>query len=190
METPQRFAIIDSNRNFHNLFRGVLRSLGWRRIDSFFSAADALSHLKQTYIDMAFTDVNLIGGSGLDLIRFARHGRLANPMMPMVLLTTYTNKSTIERAVGAGADLVLAKPISPKLISERIGVLLSRAPDYIRTSDGYFGPEPDIERRRRASRRLSPFARLEVEELQPRSHHRPVVVPAEEQVIEDAIYLD
>ena len=190
MTTNLRFAIVDGNRNFHNLFRGVLRSLGWRRIDEFYSIDHALAHVRSTYVDLTFTDIRLPDGNGVDLIRLARHRPLANPTMPIVLLTSFTSKYNIEQAVMAGADLVVAKPIIPKLIAERIEALTSRDQDYVRAGNGYFGPVPDLDTRRRAVRGDLGLPKLTVEELQPRSHHRQYVAPPEELALDDAIYLD
>ncbi len=143
MDLPLRIALVDANRNFHAVLRGMLRALGYRRVDCFVEGASALIHCRHTYIDFVFVDLELADCKGIDLIKAFRHEKLANPTMPVVVLTSQTSKRVIESAIGTGADYVLAKPISPKILGERIPALITRSHNYIKKEDGYFGPDPN-----------------------------------------------
>ncbi len=142
MSKDGRLAVIDGNRNFHPVMRGILRSLGYRRIEPFLEGGDALDHMRSTWCDLAFVDLTLIDGSGLACISTLRRSKLSNRRMPIVVLTGATSRRNIEDAMAAGADYVMAKPVSPKLLSDRMRYLTERPQDYIALRDGYFGPDP------------------------------------------------
>jgi two-component system, OmpR family, phosphate regulon response regulator PhoB len=161
MFQDRRFLIVDRSRNFHNLMRGILRSMGFRRVDAFVESKPALAMLGQVHVDLVFTDIILGEDSGFDFINDVRHKKLANPALPIVVLTSYTSRRNIVEAVSSGADHILAKPISPKLIEQRVELLLSRPAEYIQTESGYFGPDPERHRRlrRTSARRQQPSSR-------------------------------
>lgn len=142
MSKDGRLAVIDGNRNFHPVMRGILRSLGFRRIEPFFEGGEALDHLRSAWCDLAFVDLTLIDGSGLAWISTLRRTKLSNRNMPIVVLTSATSRRNIEEAMAAGADYVMAKPVSPKLLADRIRYLTECPLDYIALRDGYFGPDP------------------------------------------------
>lgn len=137
-----RFAVIDGNRNFHPVMRAVLRSLGYRRIEPFLEGSGALDHLRSSWCDLAFVDLALTDGSGLSCINTLRRSGLSNRHMPIVVLTSATSRRNIEDAMAAGADYVMAKPVSPKLLADRIRYLKERPLDYVALQDGYYGPDP------------------------------------------------
>jgi DNA-binding response OmpR family regulator len=143
MTADTRFVVIDANRNFHAVMRGILRAMGYRRVDAFVAGIEALDQLASAHTDFAFVDVTLADGDGLDLIRQMRHEPLFNPAMPIVLLASQTSRRNIVEAIEAGADYVLAKPISPKVLAQRIPALMAQTRDYVRLASGYFGPDPD-----------------------------------------------
>jgi DNA-binding response OmpR family regulator len=142
MQTDGRLAVIDGNRNFHPVMRGILRSLGYRRIEPFLEGAEALEHFRTTWCDLAFIDLTLIDGSGVSMIQTLRREQVINRYMPVVVLTSFTSRRNIEEAMAAGADYVLAKPVSPKLLSERMRFLKERPLDYIKLVGGYLVPDP------------------------------------------------
>lgn len=142
MDKDGRLAVIDGNRNFHPVMRGILRSLGFRRIEPFLEGAEASEHLRSTWCDLAFIDLTLSDGNGLDWITTLRRTRLSNRRMPIVVLTSATSRRNIEDAMAAGADYVMAKPVSPKSLADRIRYLKERPLDYIAMENGYYGPDP------------------------------------------------
>ncbi len=62
--------------------------------------------------------------------------------MPIVVLTSATSRRNIEDAMAAGADYVMAKPVSPKSLADRIRYLTERPLDYVAMESGYYGPDP------------------------------------------------
>jgi CheY-like chemotaxis protein len=142
MKPDTRFTILDANRTFHPVIRGMLRSMGYRKIATFVDGYEALDYLADSFCDLAFVDLAPADGDGLALISSLRHEELANPRMPIVALTSMTSKRNIAQAIAAGADFVLAKPVSIKVLETRIPAILANPLDYVHKASGYFGPDP------------------------------------------------
>ncbi|TBW41012.1 response regulator [Siculibacillus lacustris] len=144
-----RVLVLDDNRNFQNLLRTMLRHIGFRRIDLFSEPAEARRHAVGAPVDLAFVDLVMPGESGLDWVRAARRtDRLSNPEMAIVMVTGHSDKRIVEAAIDAGADGFLVKPLSPDSLRRHVATTLKRPFPYVRSGDGYYGP--DLHGRRRA----------------------------------------
>lgn len=68
--------------------------------------------------DVVFLDIGLPGMSGLEVARRIRELDIEQPVL--VALTGWTSQEDRRRALAAGFDLHLAKPVSPELIEEAL----------------------------------------------------------------------
>lgn len=68
--------------------------------------------------DLVFLDIGLPGMSGLEVARRIRELDIEQPVL--VALTGWTSQEDRRRALAAGFDLHLAKPVSPELIEEAL----------------------------------------------------------------------
>lgn len=143
----QRVVLLDDNRNFQQVMRTILRSIGFRRIDVLSEADRFISHLEHHHADLAFVDLVMTGtgGSrtaGLTLIEQARRtATLVNRALPIVLVTGHASRSVVASSIGAGADHVLAKPISPRSVFAVARAMAGVVRDYRPGPEGYFGPD-------------------------------------------------
>jgi two-component system chemotaxis response regulator CheY len=139
--------VLDDSRLVLSILREMLRSFGVRHIKEFTEAKPAIEFMRSNPVDIAFIDFVLQDEwSGFDVAENIRHDQtIVNPYMPIIMVTGHTFYSVVSNAINKGIDEVLAKPIRPKDVHARLQSLLSAPRTYIRTPDGYFGPE----RRRR-----------------------------------------
>jgi CheY-like chemotaxis protein len=136
-----RVLVVDDNRHFVAIMRAMLRAFGVREIFDCGDAVHALELLRHAEIDLTLVDLKLGETSGLELTRLVRSAPDSqNPRMPVILVTAFSERSNIEAAIGAGVDEVLVKPLSPKLLFQRIVSLIENPRPYLRT-DQYFGPD-------------------------------------------------
>lgn len=150
-----RVAVVDDNRNFRELLRTMLRAFGVRRVDSLAEPDDVVPFLCQNYVDLVFLDLVMPGMDGIQLAREIRHkAGIAKRAMPIVLVTGQASRATVVKAVAAGIDDIIVKPVSPQTILRRSRRLLLKPPNYVAGLDGYFGPDV-AERRQSVERRLS-----------------------------------
>lgn len=146
-----RVLIVDDNRHFITIVRAMLRAFGVRSIFECTDAVRALEILKQTEIDFALIDLKLDDIDGLELTHLIRSAPDSqNPRMPIVMVTAYCERSTVQAAISAGVDEFLAKPLSPKKLFDRIVWLINNPRPYMRIGS-YFGPD----RRRRVANAYS-----------------------------------
>ncbi|VAW10239.1 hypothetical protein MNBD_ALPHA09-615 [hydrothermal vent metagenome] len=140
-----RALVVDDNRHFLAIMRTMLRAFGVRQIFDCTDAVQAFEVLKSSEIDFAMVDLKLDNIDGLEftsLVRSASDSQ--NPRMPIIMVTAYSERSNVERAVSSGIDEFLVKPVSPKMLYSRICAVIERPRTYVRVG-GYFGPD----RRRR-----------------------------------------
>jgi len=85
---------------------------------------DALTYLQSHTPDMMILDVNMPFMTGLEVCTRAR--RLARLKgVPVIIMTALTDDDTRQRAVEAGANLFLGKPITGTDLRGAIGSLLA-----------------------------------------------------------------
>ncbi|MDZ4766807.1 MAG: response regulator transcription factor [Chloroflexota bacterium] len=82
----------------------------------------ALHEIHNTPPDLVLLDLNLPDMSGLEVLRAVR----ANSLLPLIVLSGYTEERDKVTALEAGADDYLAKPFSPEELLARVGALLRR----------------------------------------------------------------
>jgi CheY-like chemotaxis protein len=78
---------------------------------------------------------------GLELTQMIRQpGANSNPYVPIIMLTGHSEKRRVIAARDAGITEFLAKPISAKLLYERILNVVANPRPFIKTKT-YFGPD-------------------------------------------------
>lgn len=116
--------IVDDEADSHDLLRVILEHAG-ATVEASSSAADALKKLGQNRFDILVSDIGMPDEDGYDLIKKVR--RLVsnkNKRIPAVALTAYTRTEDRVRALDAGFQTHIAKPVEPV---ELIAVIVSLA---------------------------------------------------------------
>jgi len=83
----------------------------------------ALAYLEGSLPDAVVLDVMLPPRSGFDVLQYIR-GELANPYLPVLVLTALHDGSAVSRAYDMGASDFASKPIHPLQLSQRLRFLL------------------------------------------------------------------
>jgi len=77
----------------------------------------------------------------LELIRWLRTPELSPlPGVPVLVSASSADKALLTRVIRAGADLLVAEPLTPAALGVRIDRLIADPPPRIRTPS-YFGPD-------------------------------------------------
>jgi len=88
------------------------------------SAADAMETLRSEHVDVLLADIGMPGEDGYDLIRAVR--RLTSPeacQVPAVAVTAFTSDADRRRALDAGYQVHLSKPIDPSALVATVAEL-------------------------------------------------------------------
>jgi FixJ family two-component response regulator len=115
-------SIVDDDESVRDAIQNVMRSAGLRA-ETYASAEDFLDTGHPEDSACVILDVRMPGMSGLQLQR-----RLADDgyAIPTIFVTAYTDESTRQQAIEAGASAFLDKPFDPDGLLRSVQSVLSR----------------------------------------------------------------
>jgi len=153
-----RIMVLDDHRNMRMLWRGMLLGFGIRNVIEAGSARDALEQLQQTDVDAIIVDHHLGDMTGSEFVEVLRKGSDSPaPHVPIIACTADTRRVTIRLMIDAGADEILAKPVSSQQAWDKLVTVVNNRRNFVRCGE-FFGPD----RRRRKSPYFGDNERREV----------------------------
>jgi CheY-like chemotaxis protein len=139
--------VVDDNEHARALVRTILHTLGVRNIKLCADAESAFKELAEFPADIVVTDWEMPETSGVDLTKRLRTDpNSPNPYIPVIMMTGHTERSKVLQARDAGVTEFLVKPISSRLLCQRLQAVIEKPRPFVRAK-GFFGPD----RRRRSS---------------------------------------
>lgn len=149
---------VDDNAQMRLLVRSLLRAGGLTTVSEAEDATQALAIMREREVDLAIVDWMMQPIDGLSFTRMMRwDGASPNPYMPILMLTAHTEASRVAAARDAGVTGFIKKPISARLLFDRVASALTDTRMFVRTDD-FFGPD---RRRGVAPDYAGPFRRAE-----------------------------
>ena len=133
--------IVDDNKYICLLMQTILRSTGIRNINIAHSGSSALTLLKDFCPDIAIVDVIMDGIDGIEFTKTVRSDRNGlDIFLPIILVSASTDMATIRKAISAGANDFVTKPLAPANLLVRVSRALLKPRLFIRSST-FFGPD-------------------------------------------------
>jgi CheY-like chemotaxis protein len=133
--------VAEPNAYLRRVMHGMLRGFGANKlleVDTSIGLFQALSGQK---VDILLCDARLAPHNGLDVVRtIRRNGQNQNRTLPIMLLSADTNEATVKRARDAGTNMVIAKPMSPSSLYDRLSWIAFNPRPFVDTAT-YFGPD-------------------------------------------------
>jgi two-component system chemotaxis response regulator CheY len=129
--------IVDDNQYARGLAIANLKQIGFHNIDEANTGAEALLRLQSGHYDALLIDWYMpeISGAGmLSVIRDRRFGPAHT--IPTIVMSAYTNRENIERALSLGADQVVAKPIKAAAMSNALNEVFQNGRRYYQSMSG------------------------------------------------------
>jgi CheY-like chemotaxis protein len=135
------FLIADPNTYSSAIAHSILRGFGANKVVEVRDARVAIQVLIEQKIDLLLCDPILPPIGGIEFIRTMRRNQ-NNPYrtLPVLIITGDTRFSTVKHARDSGANMVVAKPMSPSAIYERLAWVAFNPRRFIDT-ETYFGPD-------------------------------------------------
>jgi CheY-like chemotaxis protein len=119
-----RILVVDDDPDILKLAEKVLVAAGHTVIVAE-DALRALDWLNQLGFDLLLSDANMPLYSGFDLINTIRKNPKFDPMA-IAMLTGLRERADVERAVKAGVDDYIVKPLDPMLLVQKVTSLFER----------------------------------------------------------------
>lgn len=139
--------VVDDNEHARALVRTILHSLGVRNLKLCADADTAFTELAEFPADIVVTDWEMPNTSGVELTKRLRSDPASpNPYIPVIMMTGHTERAKVLQARDAGVTEFLVKPISSRLLCQRIQAVIEKPRPFVRAK-AFFGPD----RRRRSS---------------------------------------
>jgi CheY-like chemotaxis protein len=133
--------IVDDSTPSLDLLAQVVSGFGVKTLQRAESAKVAQGYLRETAFDLIISATNMAGVDGYELVKWLRRGALeANRYLPVILVSGHTPPSQVFKARDAGANFTVAKPITPKVLLERILWAAKEERQFIEC-DSYLGPD-------------------------------------------------
>jgi len=137
-----RLLLIDDNAFMRRVVRAMLHGFGARDVFEAEDGAAGLELFAKTNPDIVITDWVMPMVDGIKLTQLIRQPEAsANPYVPIIMLTAYTEQWRVIAARDAGVTEFLAKPVSAKALHQRLFHVIAHPRPFIKVRN-YFGPDP------------------------------------------------
>jgi CheY-like chemotaxis protein len=122
-----RVLVVDDEHDTLELFRHVLGRTG-AEVETAESATEALSRLERRRPDVILCDIGMPDEDGYTFIRQVRRlSALRGGDVPAAAVTAYGRVEDRARALGAGYDVHITKPVDPQALIATVVSLVKRS---------------------------------------------------------------
>jgi two-component system, chemotaxis family, chemotaxis protein CheY len=133
--------VADPSSYMSMLIHSMLRGFGSNKVLEARSSTNVLQVLTNQKIDIMICDSRLPPHGGLPLTRAIRRKQdNANRTIPILVMTSDGRETTVKLARDAGANMVIAKPMSPGSLYDRLAWIAFNPRQFVDTPT-YFGPD-------------------------------------------------
>jgi DNA-binding response OmpR family regulator len=133
--------LVDASTQGMDILTQIFTGFGARSLHRCESAADARTFLACTPIDLMVVEAALPETDGYALVRWLRWSRLdPNATAPVILVAGHTRMRNITQARDCGANFIIAKPLTPQVLMDRILWMAQDRRSFVET-DTYSGPD-------------------------------------------------
>ena len=137
--------VLDDHPFMQQVMRAILSGLGVKTIVPAMDVDDALELIRAKPFDLVIADYRLGAKSGAEFTRLVRGAKdSADRFIPIIACTADTMQRVVGELRDAGADEILAKPVSPRTVCSKINAVIHSRRKFVSAAN-YFGPD----RRRR-----------------------------------------
>jgi two-component system chemotaxis response regulator CheY len=134
--------VVDDSPFMRNVVRGMLGTIGVKKTYEAGDGIAALEMIRELSPDVVVLDWEMPLLSGPDLVRIVRSpGVFPIPDIPIIMLSGHVEQWRIVEAVKLGVNEFLCKPVSAKVLRERLISILLKPRASVRLGQ-YYGPAP------------------------------------------------
>lgn len=127
-EKGLRILLADDNRVNQKVISRILEA-GGHHVKVVGDGEAALDAMEAGGVDFVLMDLNMPGMDGVESTKLFRMMSLGRPHLPIVGLTADATRAASDRAVGAGMDACLTKPVNGPALLDKIDLLFAEHGD-------------------------------------------------------------
>jgi two-component system sensor histidine kinase/response regulator len=119
--------LAEDNRINQQVVAGIMKNLGYRRLDIVDNGREAISALQEKCYSLVLMDIQMPELDGLQTTLAIRAGKAgeANVAIPIVALTAHAMKGDKENYLASGMDGYISKPLDPAILAATLEQLLA-----------------------------------------------------------------
>lgn len=134
--------IVDGNAYMRRVTRMMLMNLGAKSVIEAADGLAALEQIRNCDPDVMLIDWDMPLLNGMEVMRIVRSpGVFPRPNLPIIMLTSRAQRSTVVQALHAGVHEFLVKPTSAKALRDRLASIVFNPRPMVQVGDAYV-PEP------------------------------------------------
>jgi len=133
--------LVDDNQMSIEMLSSIFFGFGARDRHKCLTIDDAKIAIGRHSIDVLVVDGGFAGDIAFDFVRWVRHS-LPEPtcFVPTIFVSGHSTRSVVRKARDAGAHFVVAKPITPGVILNRLAWIAHEKRGFVH-SESYSGPD-------------------------------------------------
>ena len=133
--------VLDESPMGMSILVQILTGFGVKTLHRCEKVEEAKETIAKVEVDLIICDTLGAGGEGYDFIEWLRRSRIEpNCFAPVLLTAGHTPSNAVARARDCGAHFVMAKPLTPIAVLERI-LWIAREGRRFVECDTYMGPD-------------------------------------------------
>lgn len=117
-----RALVIDDDQRLRPIIARLMKCLGFELVMQAGDGEEAMQHLAGGPVDLILTDLRM---PRMDGICFVRGLRKQGDKTPVIMLSGETDAESAARAMKAGVDHFVTKPVDPEVLSKTIRRLMT-----------------------------------------------------------------
>lgn len=132
---------VDGHKPGLDILRSLFSGFGVRTLVRAETGADAKQIASEQEINLVVCNDLLPDMTGYEFVRWLRRSKIEpNAFTPVILTSGHTRRAMVHEARDTGANFVIAKPISTKVLLERVVFVARESRPFLESGD-YLGPD-------------------------------------------------
>ena len=134
--------VVDSNAYMRRLTRTMLVNLGAKSVLEASDGLGALETIRTCDPDVMLLEWDMPVLDGMEVMRIVRSpGVFPRPNLPIIMLTSRSDRTAVAQALRGGAHEFLLKPTSPQALRDRLAAILVNPRPMVKLGE-YYVPQP------------------------------------------------
>ena len=136
-----RLLLLDDHQQGASILSQIIRAFGVTNFIPCTSIAEAMKAVTEHELHLILINANLKDSGVYDFVNWLRrYDEPPNCFSPVILIAGHTQRSHVERARDSGANIIMAKPVSPAAVLERVIWASREKRPYVKCAT-YAGPD-------------------------------------------------